>query len=304
MNQTKPADAESMQVVVADDPATENKPLHPLFSSSDGDIILGSKGGTLFRVHSYTLKTTSQWFRTMFSLPQKSASSQSATTAPDIIYVDEDAYTLECLLRMVCGLPIMHIDSYDKIDALLYAAEKYDMPGPISICRLLVMTPQLLDHPFRLYATACRYGWDPEAKFASTQTLSYNIHAPEHRPMLQRLGIDAALNLFELHRSRREVLRQRLDCPPFVAGGTAACVECGAMIDYHTWRELKYKIILEMDVRPLGDTVLETGLVDWPEARACWTAKCPNVDCDRSLYDKGETLRVIRECIEGLRKYI
>jgi len=275
------------------------KPLHPLFSSSDGDIILGAKGGTLFRVHSYTLKTTSGWFRTMFSLPQK-----AVPTPSDIIYVDEDVHTLESLFRMICGLPLMHVGSFDEIDALLYAAEKYDMPGPMSICRLLVMMPHLLDQPFRLYAVACRYGWDPEAKFASTQTLTYNIHAAEHRPMLQRLGIDAVLDLFALHRSRREVLRQRLDCPPFVAGGTAACAQCGKMIDYHTWRELKYKIILEMDVRPLGDTIIETGLTEWPEAHACWKAKCPNGDCDRYLYDKGETLRVIRECIDGLRKCI
>lgn len=299
MNQAKQADPESMQVVPVN--VNEDKPpgFHPLFSSSDGDIILGAKGGTLFRVHSYTLKTTSGWFRTMFSLPQKST---SATT--DIIYVDEDAYTLESLLRMACGLPIMNVDSYDTIDALLYASEKYDMPGPISICRLLVMMPQLLNQPFRLYAVACRYGWDTEAKFASTQTLSHNIHATEHRPLLQRLGIDAVLDLFELHRSRREVLRHRLDRPPFVAGGTAACVQCGAMIDYHTWRELKYKIVLEMDVRPLGDTILDAGLIEWPEACACWTAKCPNAECDRFLYDKEETLRVIRECIEGLRKCI
>jgi hypothetical protein len=116
MNQTKQADAESMQVVPED--ASEDKPFHPFFSSSDGNIILGAKGGTLFWVHSYTLKTMSGWFRTMFSLPQK-----SAPAASDIIYVDEDAYTLESLLRMICGLPIMHVDSYDAIDALLYAGE-------------------------------------------------------------------------------------------------------------------------------------------------------------------------------------
>jgi len=297
MNHTKQSDLESVQAFLEDANEDRLKPIHPLFSSSDGDIILGAKGGTLFRVHSYTLKTTSGWFRTMFSLPQK-----STPTTPEIIYVDEDAHTLEILLRMACGLPLVHIDTYDAIDALLFACEKYDMPGPMSICRVLVMLPHLAQQPFRLYSVACRYGWELEAKLASTQTLTSNIHAASLRPLLQRLGIDAVLNLFELHRSRREGLRQRLDCPPFVAGGVADCAQCGSAIDYHTWRELKYKIILEMDVRPLGDTILDTGLSEWPEARACWTAKCPNSNCDRSLYDKGETVRVIRECIDGLRK--
>jgi hypothetical protein len=103
--------------------------LHPLFSSSDGDVILGSKGGaTLFRVHSYTLKTTSGWFRAMFSLPQK-----AGPTLTDVIYLDEDAGTLEALLRMICGQPVLRLESFDMVEALLYAAEKYDMPGPVSI---------------------------------------------------------------------------------------------------------------------------------------------------------------------------
>ncbi|KII92013.1 hypothetical protein PLICRDRAFT_122356 [Plicaturopsis crispa FD-325 SS-3] len=266
--------------------------LHPLFASPDGDVLLGTQaGGILFRVHSHTLKTTSGWFRTMFSLPQKSEKPASTTT----IAVDEDAHTLETLLRMICGLPILPITSYDEIDALLYAAEKYDMPGPMSIVRVLIMTPELLQHPLRLYAVACRFGWEVEAKFASTQTLHINLHDAEHRPALQRLGTDALLNLFDLHRRRREGLRKRLDDPPFVGGGTTVCQACGSVIDYHTWRELKYKIILEMDVRPLGDTIVNTGLLDWNESKACWSAKCPNVDCDRVLYDKGQTLLVIKD---------
>ncbi|KAJ3925916.1 MAG: hypothetical protein NXY57DRAFT_788086 [Lentinula lateritia] len=72
---------------------------------------------------------------------------------------------------------------------------------------------------------------------------------------------------------------RRLNDPPFVSGGLATCNNCHAVIDYHTWRELKYKIILEMDVRPAGDTILEHGLSEWPEALACWQAKCAQVGC-------------------------
>lgn len=187
--------------------------------------------------------------------------------------MDEDAFTLESLLRMACGLPILPITSYDAVDALLYAAEKYDMPGPMSIIRVLVMTPPLLDQPLRLYAVACRFGWDHEAKHASTETLALDLHSEPYRDALQTLSTTALLNLFQLHRDRREGLRTRLDDPPFVGGGTALCVACGWQIDYHTWRELKYKIILEMDVRPLGDSVVNTGLLDWHEAKACWNAK-------------------------------
>lgn len=99
-------------------------------------------------------------------------------------------------------------------------------------------------------------------------------------------------------------LRKRLNEPPFVSGGVATCNNCGSTIDYGTWRELKYKIVLEMDLRPLGDTILDPNLSEWPEALACWEAKCGQPGCSRYLYDKNETFRVIRECIEKLPKTI
>lgn len=257
----------------------------------------------------------------MLSLPQ--AQPPHSPREADILYLDEDATTLEHVFRMVSGLPILPIASYDLIDSILYASEKYDMPGPPSIVRTMVLGPTFLGQPFRLYSIACRYGWDEEAKMASERTLVHNIHAAEHKASLQKLPtcklqdyllsvwcahfldfIAALLDIMHLHRERRELLRQRLDDPPFVPGGIATCVTCDELIDYHTWRELKYKITLEMDTRPLGDTILDHGLSQWPEARACWRAKCPNVNCDRVLYDKAETSRVIRECMDNLPKTV
>jgi len=272
---------------------------HSYFSSPDADVILGANDHTLFRVHSWTLKTTSGWFRSLFSMPQQSPVSDH----PETINLDEDSHTLESLLRMVCGLPIKPLTSYDHVDELLFAAEKYDMPGPVSLIRILVMSPPLLDQPLRLYAAATRFGWEEEAKHASTQSLALNIYAPEHQATLRKLCTSAVLDLIHLHRERREGIRKRLNEQPFVTGSTmASCPRCRRTIDHHTWRELKYKVVLEMDIRPLGDTVLNVGLMDWPEAKACWDAKCPNAECTCVLYDKGETLRLIRECIDNLPK--
>ncbi|KAF5345309.1 hypothetical protein D9758_008510 [Tetrapyrgos nigripes] len=283
----------------------ETRNFHPLFSSpdSDADIVLACKSATVYyRIHSYTLKTASGFFRTMFSLPQKNYD----TLSNEVIYLEEDEATLDAVFRMISGLPLPPIDSYDQVDLMLDAIEKYDMPGPLSIIRIMVMTPSLLNQPFRLYPIATRFGWDAEAKYASSQTLSYNLYDPEHRPGLAKLSTDALLRLFELHHARREGIRQRLNDPPFVvsSGTNATCSACHRPIDHHTWRELKYKIILEMDVRPLGDTVLEPGLSSWPEAQACWQAKCPEFSCSRFLYDKNETVRVIRDCVEQLPKTI
>lgn len=268
---------------------------HELFNDQDADTVLGSKDGVLFRVHSSTLRTTSSWFRAMYSLPQQGRSSDDTVT----VYVDEDASTLEALLRCVCGLSIPRLDSYDTIEPMLFAAEKYDMQGPLSIVRAMTSTPPLLADPLRLFVLACRYGWDDVVQFSASQTLSLNLHDSKHFSSLAKLSAIPLLGLLTLHRTRRILMQKRMSEPPFVSDeGDSSCAHCGTTVDYHTWRELKHRIIMEMDVRPLGDTICDEGLIEWPEAQRCWSAKCGN--CNRVLYDKKESFRVIRECINQL----
>ncbi|KAF8197994.1 hypothetical protein BJ912DRAFT_952754 [Pholiota molesta] len=273
---------------------------HVAFSSPEANIILAAKDAKVyFRVHSHTLKTTSGFFRTMYSLPQ-SLNSQS-----EIMYLEEGADVLEHLLRMICGLPLSEITSHDFLESVLFAAEKYDMPGPMSLIKMHLLAPsKSLHDPIRLYALACRYDWKEESKELSTRTLSLNIYDPSLRPSIQILSTNALLDLFMLHRSRRDEFQRSLDGPPFVSGETSGCGQCESLITYTTWKELKYRMVMEIDRRPLGDVIIETGLSEWREALACWRAACPNESCKRLLYDRSETIRVIRACIEGLPKTI
>lgn len=267
---------------------------HPMFNAPEADVVLAAKDGILFRVHSFTLKTTSGWFSSMFSLPQKDDPSSPVT-----MYLDEDSTALEALLRCVCGLAIPRLESYDIIEPLLYAAEKYDMPGPLSIVRALVMTPPMLANPLRLFVMACRYGWEEIARLAAKETLTLNLFDPAHRTSLRKLHSVPLLSLLDLHRTRRDKLKQHLNEPPFVNDqGPSSCSHCGSSVEYHTWREMKHALIMEMDVRPMGDTICETGLMDGPQARNCWEARCTT--CQRVLYDKKETLVAIRSCINAL----
>ena len=280
--------------LLAHTPRPRQPVYHELFNTPDADTVLGSKDGVLFRVYSSTLRTTSGWFKAMYSLPQESREVDDTVT----VYVDEDASTLEALLRCVCGLTIPRLDSHDVIEPMLFAAEKYDMPGPLSIVHAMATTPALLSDPLRLFVLACRYGWDDVIQLSASQTLSLNIHDPKYFPSLIKLSSIALLSLLTLHRNRRDILKKRMSEPPFVGDVDSTCAHCGTSVDYHTWRELKSRIVMEMDVRPLGDTVYERGLLEWPEAQRCWNAKCGH--CARVLYDKKESFRVIRECIDQL----
>lgn len=205
---------------------TAEPTLHPLFDHPDSDITLGSSDGVLFRVHTYMLKTTSGWFRTMLTLPQSSSSntprpssSRAGSVEPhshhphpptrDTIYLTEHSSVLEALLRITCGLPPTLPTTYEGLDNVLYASEKYDTPGPSALLRawlsmsLTLPTKSLvasdgdgdkqpalpcLPTPLHTYALACRFGWIEEAKSASTQTLTLNILSPTSRQLMTELG--------------------------------------------------------------------------------------------------------------------
>jgi hypothetical protein len=304
-------------------PAPPQPMTHPAFDSLDADVVLVSRDLVHFRMHSFTLKTTSGWFRSLFSIPRPAPPSTTeagalvpvdegrdrrpalspSTTDPETIHLDEDSSTLELLFRMISGLPIQPLTSFDTVDALLFASEKYDTPGPTSLVRIAVLTPPLADQPLRLYAAASRCGWTDEAKVASQRTLAMNLWEDENWEMLAKVDVRSALALLKLHRSRRENLRKKLDEHPFVnASPVSCCSRCRRHTDHHAWRELKHRVTAEMDVKPLGDTILDVGLTEWPEAKACWEAKCPYADCALVQYDKTESMRLIRECIDNLPK--
>jgi len=301
------------QTPLADATLDATPKYHPMFSF-DSDVVLCSRDGILFRVPSTTLKMTSSWFRAMFTLPQGASTPitphvRTSVTPPadtEVIALDEDASTLEPLLRMACGLEIATLDTWDAVEPVLYAAEKYDMPGPASIVRALLRTPAFADAPLRLYAAACHFGWTDDARAASTRSLVLDLHAPAHRAALLRLRTADLLALFELHHKRRALFRARLAEHPFLTDAQlsestpARCPRCrDQLISYADWRELKHAMLYELERRPAGDTVL-TGLEEWPQALACWAARCKKTMCVSPVYDKVSSTKAIKDVLDSL----
>jgi len=299
-------------------PDNVTKRFHPLFSFPDADIILRSFEGTLYRIHSYTLRTTSGLFDTMFNLPQPAMKvigqghcdekgRGGETCEPEEIPTYESDFVLERLLRLLCSFPIPSWESYDDVDRVLTAAEKWDTPGPIATIRAALTCPKFLtSDPLRLYVLARHFDWKEEAKLASTHTLRLNLLDPVHAPTLARLSSKDLVPLLNLHRKRRDTFKKLLDSPERFAAGNSTpyhCSRCGiTQLDNHTWREFKNAMFAEIDRRPLGDTLgVAVGYsAEWPEAKACWGAKCSKEGCGGSNYDMVATLRQIRNCIDIL----
>lgn len=114
-------------------------------SHPDGDIILRSLQGTLFRLHSYTLRTTSGLFRTIFTLPQPC----SPPPTPIIIPIYEPTSLLTQFLPLLTGRPSpkpLHSLDLGTLTRLLVLAEKWDAPGPITYIRNVINGSHFIDH--------------------------------------------------------------------------------------------------------------------------------------------------------------
>ncbi|KAK2460335.1 hypothetical protein APHAL10511_007724 [Amanita phalloides] len=209
---------------------------------------------------------------------------------------------IDRFLRILGGLDIPVWDSFDDFEHVLTLAQQSDAPGPLALLRSTAISPLFLQHPLRLYALAARLKWVEEMKIASMFTLALHIYDDHHRPLLQRLPAKELLDLLFLHRSRRDRFKYLLDSEAtFNAGNSQPyyCPACATQLDNQPWQALKFRMVLELDKRPLGDTLLDM-LDEWQEAVACWNACCSTKECGRPYYDKMATLREIRACLEQL----
>ncbi|PCH33577.1 hypothetical protein WOLCODRAFT_160180 [Wolfiporia cocos MD-104 SS10] len=265
---------------------------HPSFASPDTDVILCSNDDTAFRVYSHTLKTTSGLFASMFSLPRNTPHA----LASDIIRLDEDANVLASLLKMVSGMDFPPLVSIDFVDALLRAAEKYDMPGPASIIRNSLPSPLLEGSPIRIYGIAYRQGWFKEAAEVSRRTLGLDLCSPDVSRELAKIDAAAVVKLFELRRKRMESMVDCLnDHARFNVAGdaTSICKNCSTPLQHVKWRSLQCAWALLVEKNGLTDEAIEI-----PEVVEACNAECTK--CQERMYNETVTLRALRSVIKAL----
>lgn len=289
----------TMESIKFEEPARK---YHPLFASQDADIVLSSTEGSLYRIPSYVLRNTSGFFRRVLSLPQPS-NQDGVQLIGESIATDERDCVVERVLRLICGLETPKWGSFDELEDAVTLASKWDAPGPLSIIRSGSTAPSFLAEPLRLYLLATRFGWEEEAKLASTYTLTLSLYDEVHADQLKQLAAKDLMALLSFHRRRRDEFKSFVDSDELFNAGNASrsyCTGCGEEVENHSWREFKSKMFSEMDRRPLGDTLIGLDMEEWPESVACWNAKCQKEGCGRLNYNKLITLRDIKDCIDRL----
>ncbi|KAH6912455.1 hypothetical protein BKA70DRAFT_1422017 [Coprinopsis sp. MPI-PUGE-AT-0042] len=145
-----------------------------VFDYADADVILlsgGMEDPTEFKVHRNILAVASLFFRDMFSLPQDPAF-EKVQTVP----MPESRQTLETLLCFVYPLPDPILSTLEEVKDMLAVTTKYEFDSVTNSLRHILLSPTFLHiSPVRVYAIACRFELDEEAKIASRYTLGVNL---------------------------------------------------------------------------------------------------------------------------------
>ncbi|KAF7311796.1 F-box domain-containing protein [Mycena indigotica] len=322
LNYTQPStEAESFQTDTKDEYKTRSTspfPIpecryHPAFCFSPSifedipTITLCSTQGTLYAVPMHTLRTTSEFFATMFTLPSAAPLGILDVYEPDIL--------LEPLLRIICGLSTPAWDSFEPtgISELFFLADRWAMPSALETLRPILSAPWFLgQNPLRAYALSVHFDWTPEIQLASSHTLDTDLLSPTaaEAEIIGTLAGPAFLALLRLHRTRLAMFRARLNSPErFLAGNSSPffCSACARTpLDNSSWRALKARLIRCLEEEPSGEALgiygeaVVGGMHSWPETKACWDARCVKADCGAKNYDQYGTIRQIKTCFEGL----
>ena len=249
---------------------------HPDFTDvpvgQDTVVTLVSRDGTRFRVSSTILKTASRFFATTLPRPQSPETCPKEAVIDDL---DEDAPTIEGLLKMVTGKECPQLDTLEVIEPLLLAAAKWGMPGPSSIMKIFLRhNPSIVsEHPLRFYWLGCHLGWDGVTKLASKLSCNSHIYSPNSRPWLQRLASTDLIRLMEFHRNRRDMMMKYLE------GGNLVSPDCPKRMTSltltHAYQVFQWQFLEQMESVPPGCRIGEDVLQDIFTSLQLETVECP-----------------------------
>ncbi|KZV97602.1 hypothetical protein EXIGLDRAFT_746994 [Exidia glandulosa HHB12029] len=196
----------------------------------------------------------------MFELPQPPGEGAAC------LNLDEDALTLEILLKLAIGLPpgLARLQSIDEVARALAAAEKYGMKGAEEILSFHLRGPLSQADPLHTYVLTCRHGWDDVA----TSALEKVVRGPLELTQLPPMETAHLVRVLVARQHRIDHFSMALNTSTVFAddnGSSAYCRRypgaCGRGIPVAaTWREFKIFALAAYAKAPSVD-----GLLSHPE---------------------------------------
>ncbi|KAJ3568194.1 hypothetical protein NP233_g5875 [Leucocoprinus birnbaumii] len=295
---------------------------HPQFDDATADTVLSSNQGTLFRMHSVTLRATSGLLRLFLSDPKPTNTGGDPASPPDltnlsltttvdmstdVISLPFDDVPIQRVLLLVSAQPTEPWSSFEELEAAINVMEYLDTPGPLTFVRASCFMPVFSSQPIRLYGLGSKFGWNEVTEHAAVLTLSLNLLPSSTsddnqnlEEQLTRLSSGALYKLLKFHRLRRDTFRNLMYSVEIFGVGNATQINCpcGTEVNNSCWRELRARLVWETDQNPSGATILSPEMEEMEESAKCWKAKCSR--CGSLYYNRIETLKNIRSCVGKL----
>lgn len=264
------------------------------FNAPDADLILVSSlpDSSSFHVHRCILATASPFFRDMFTLPQPASAGRDALP---VVPVPENRTTLDALLRFVYPVPDPSVRTLDDLGPILGAAVKYDFVAVVSTLRKMLLSPRFIHtFPTRVFAIACRYDLEDEARLASRHTLSINVLDCPLSDDLKHITAYSYHRLLDLHRRRAQAAQELLKLPEDVK-----CMQCngssyGVFMAPKWWVEFEKRAREELRMRPTTDVIFEMSFL----GQTASATGCPR--CPASIFDSYRFLERLKKQIDEL----
>ena len=189
------------------------------FDAPDADTILRSSDGKDLRVHRLILSLASPAFQGMFSLPQSTESPSQIPT----IDVPEPSDILQPFLQYLYPRLPPNITDISMWAALYTIADKYGAEVVMGLLRDMLIPRFLEIAPLRVYALASHWGFEEEAKIASSRTLTIDILKDFPREDAELMSGVACQQLYLLHFNRREAAQALVTNLPLPTPGDSSC---------------------------------------------------------------------------------
>jgi hypothetical protein len=193
-----------------DKPISENKSRRSTdagtpFNDPTADLILRSADGIDFRVFKLLLSLASPFFHDMFTLPQPPVGDNCNETKDDlpVVRMAEDKNVIAMLLLACYPMSAVdppHLETLGEIHMLLEVAVKYNIERVEKRARGWLVEPRFLHtDPVRVFAIACHYRLQAEAKLAAEATAFMAFSTRPYGVELDLITGGQMYQLFQYH---------------------------------------------------------------------------------------------------------